>query len=87
LGENWVVIHSGGLTLFARRMISSDLIGSGTTLVSMKLHFGHSKIRFSERSGRATMLARFMRMRHLTHRGRSIGESMNSVDERGMSLT
>jgi hypothetical protein len=80
-------IHPGGLMLFAMRLIFSDLIGSGTTLVSMKSHLGHSKVRFSERSGRRLILARFIRMRHLTQRGRSIGESITSVSERGMSLT
>ena len=33
------------------------------------------------------MLAKFIRVRHLTQGGRSIGESNTSVSERGMSLT
>jgi hypothetical protein len=53
----------------------------------MKSHLGHSKVRFSERSGRGTILVKFIRVRHLTQRGRSIGESNTSVSERGMLLT
>jgi hypothetical protein len=87
LREIKVVIHCGGLTLSASRLTSSDLEGSGTTLVSMKSHLGHSKVRSSESSGRGTILVRFMRMRHRTQRGRSIGESITSVSERGMLLT
>jgi len=71
----------------AGRLTSSDLIGSGTTTVSMKWHLGHSKVRFSEWSNRGTMLAKFIRVRHLMQGGRSIGESNTSVSERGMSLT
>jgi hypothetical protein len=68
-------------------MTSSDLRGSATTLVSMKSHFGHSKIRFSECSGLATRLVKFIRVRHLAQRGRSIGERKTSVKDEGMSLT
>jgi hypothetical protein len=48
LNEVEIVIHAGGLTLSARRLTSSDLSGSDTTLVSMKSHLGHSKVRFSQ---------------------------------------
>jgi hypothetical protein len=87
LNEAEVVIHTGGLMLSARRLAASDPRGSGTTLVSMKSHLGHSKVRFSECSGRGTMLVRFIRVRHRVQRGRSIGESRTSVSERGMTLT
>ena len=53
----------------------------------MKWHLGHLKVRFSERSGRGAMLAKFIRVRHHMQGGRSIGESNTSVSERGMSLT
>ena len=48
LNEVEIVIHAGGLILPARRLISSDWSGSDTILVSMKLHLGHSKVRFSQ---------------------------------------
>ena len=43
-----IVVHAGGLALSARRVTSADLSGSDTILVSMKSHFGHSKVRFSQ---------------------------------------
>jgi hypothetical protein len=87
LNEGEIVIHVGGLMLSARRLTSSELNGSDTTVVSMKSHLGHSKVRFSARPGRGAMLVRFIRVRHLAQRGRSIGESKTSVSERGISLT
>jgi hypothetical protein len=47
----------------------------------MNSQFGHSKVRFSEWSGRAARLVRFIRLRHLAQRGRSIGNSKTSVSE------
>jgi hypothetical protein len=87
LKEAEIVIHVDGRIFAVSRLTSSELRGSETTLVSMKSHFGHSKVRFSERSGRRTMLVRFIRAWHLTQHGHSIGESNTSVSERGMSLT
>jgi hypothetical protein len=87
LNETEIVVHAGGLILYARRSAASDPSGSETTLVSMKSHFGHSKVRFSERSARGAMLVRFIRVRHLAHSSRSIGECITSVSERGMLLT
>jgi hypothetical protein len=48
LDEAEIVVHAGGLIVSARRSAASDPRGSETTLVSMKSHFGHSKVRFSE---------------------------------------
>jgi hypothetical protein len=87
LKEAEIVIHVGGMIFSVSQLTSTEQRGSETTLVSMKSHFGHSKVRFSVRPGRGTMLVRFIRARHLTQRGRSIGESKTSVSERGMSLT
>jgi hypothetical protein len=50
LHQGQVFGHAGGLMLFAKRFTSSDLMGSETSLVSMKLHLPHSNIRFSEQS-------------------------------------
>jgi len=73
--------HAGGLMLSVRREIASDFRGSGAILVSMKAHFGHSKVRFSEPSGRATKLVSVMRIRHLPQRGHSSGERAGSCVE------
>jgi hypothetical protein len=81
LDEAEIVTHAGGLILLVSRLISLDLRGSDTILVSIKSHFGHSKVRFSEWSGRASRLVRFIRLRHLAQRGRSIGTSRTSVSE------
>jgi hypothetical protein len=90
-GMSWpglkAAIHSGGLTLSTRRLTFSDLTGSATIMVSMKLHFGHSNVRFSERSGRTSIVAKSSRVRHRAQRGRSIGKRNTSVRERGMLLT
>jgi hypothetical protein len=45
----------------------------------MKSQCAHSKVRFSDRSDCAALLARFIRVRHLAQRGRSISESNASV--------
>jgi len=87
LQEGEVFGHAGGFMLSARRLNSSDLRGSLITFVSMKSHLGHSKVRFSERSGLGAIVVRFIMVRHLTQRGRSIGESKTSVKEEVMLLT
>jgi hypothetical protein len=87
LDEGEIVIHAGGLTLSAGRSRSAELRESEITLVSMKPHFGHSKVRFSVRPVRGTILVRFIRVRHLAQRSRSIGASITSVSESGMVLT
>jgi hypothetical protein len=61
--------------------------GSLAIFVSMNSHFGHSKVRFSVRSGPRTILVKFIRVRHLAHRGHSIGESKTSVKHEDMPLT
>jgi hypothetical protein len=66
------VLHAGGQTLFVKRLTLTDLKGSGTSFVSTKRHLGHSKVRFSERSGRGAWLLRLIFIRHLLQRGHSI---------------
>jgi hypothetical protein len=70
--------------LSVRQLTCSEPRGPETTSVSMKLHFGHSKVRFSERPGLRTMLVKSIRVRHLPQCGHSIGNSNTSVSERGM---
>jgi hypothetical protein len=48
LNEAEIVVHAHGQKLLASRSTSSDPSELATTLVSMKWHFGHSKMRFSE---------------------------------------
>jgi hypothetical protein len=56
-------------------------------LVSTYAHFGHSKVRFSDRSDRCTLFVKSMCVRHLTQRGHSIGESKLSVEDEIMRIT
>jgi hypothetical protein len=67
-----------------RNLNQAEIFIHVATLVSMKLHFGHSKVRFSERPGLRTMLVKSIRVRHLPQCGHSIGNSNTSVSERGM---
>jgi hypothetical protein len=55
-----------------------DLNGSSTYFVSMKSHFGHSKVRFSTSPGLGSRPASIMRFWHLGQRGRSIGQRFPS---------
>jgi hypothetical protein len=72
--------------LFARRLISSDVRGSETTIVDAKLHFEHPKIRVSERPERGSIRVKLIRAPHCGQRGRSIGVSRNSLRDAIMSL-
>ncbi|MCA6116353.1 hypothetical protein J6524_15805 [Bradyrhizobium sp. WSM 1738] len=65
--------------LFVKRVSSSESSGSATNLVSVAPHFAHSKIRFSAWSAPSTTLASRIRVKHLTQRGRSIGERAVSI--------
>jgi hypothetical protein len=48
LNEAEIVVHARGPMLIAGRSAFSDPSEFATSLVSMKWHFGHSKVRFSE---------------------------------------
>jgi hypothetical protein len=61
--------------------MSLEISGLGIILVSMKWHFGHSKMRFSELSDFGDALSRSIRIWHLPQRGRSIAISERIVDE------
>jgi hypothetical protein len=56
-------------------MTASDFSGSAIVMVSIALHFGHSKVRCSDPSDKGTNRASVIRARHLPQRGRSIEES------------
>jgi len=71
--------------LVVSRSIASDFKGSATVLVSIALHFGHSKVRCSDPSGKGAIRASLIRAKHLRQRGRSIEESAMS-DALGMIL-
>jgi hypothetical protein len=71
--------HAGGLMLFVKRVRSSESSGSATSLVSIVPHVAHSNIRFSEWLRPRTILANRIRVKHLTQRGRSIGERAASI--------
>jgi hypothetical protein len=58
------------------RSTASDFNGSGTALVSMKSHFGHSKVRSSDPSGNGAVPVNVNRIPHRSQRGRSIEVSM-----------
>jgi hypothetical protein len=60
------------------RSTVSDFSGSGTALVSMKSHFGHSKVRFSDPSGKDSVPVNVIRIPHRPQRGRSIEVSMTA---------
>jgi hypothetical protein len=59
--------------------MDSDLKGSATVLVSMALHFGHSKVRLSDPPGSGETRASIIGLWHRSQRGRSIGESARSA--------
>jgi hypothetical protein len=59
-------------------MTASDFKGSATVLVSMALHFGHSKVRSSDPSDKGANRASVIRVKHLPQRGRSSEESGTS---------
>jgi hypothetical protein len=52
--------------------VAFDFSGSGTVTVFMKLYLGHSKMRFSPRSGVGEIRASIMRVWQREQRGRSI---------------
>jgi hypothetical protein len=64
--------------LLVSLLTASDFSGSATVLVSIALHFGHSKVRSSDPSGKGANRASIVRARHLRQRGRSIEESGTS---------
>jgi hypothetical protein len=72
--------------LFARRLTSSDVRGSETTIVDAKLHFEHPKIRVSERPGRGSTRVKLIRAPHRGQRGRSIGVNRKALRDAIMSL-
>jgi hypothetical protein len=57
---------------------ASDFSGSATVMISIALHFGHSKVRCSDPSDKGANRASVIRARHLPQRGRSIEESGTS---------
>ncbi|MET3905918.1 hypothetical protein ABID59_000239 [Bradyrhizobium sp. S3.3.6] len=59
--------------------MSFEVRGSAITLVSMKRHFGHSKMRFSQLSGFGDALSSPIRVWHLRQRGRSIAINERTV--------
>lgn len=63
----------GGLTPSASRPEAPDFRGASTIFVSIKLHLGHSKVRFSDPFPRCSLLASIIRIWHLGQRGRSSG--------------
>jgi hypothetical protein len=63
------------------RSTASGFIGSATVLVSMKWHFGHSNIRFSDPFGRGAARANIIRELQRSHRGLSMAVSATSVNE------
>jgi len=64
--------------LVVSRTTVSDFKGSATVLVWIALHFGHSKVRCSDPSGKGANRASLIRAKHLRQRGRSIEESAMS---------
>jgi hypothetical protein len=72
-------VHDGGLMLSVRRFNSSESSGSATNLISVALHFAHSKVRFSERSAPGATSASRIRVRHLAQCGHSMGKRAANI--------
>jgi len=78
--------QTGGRTLAVNRATASDFSGSATVMVSIDSHFGHSKVRLSDPSGRGAMRASIIRLRQRPQRGRSIEDNGIEVKETSGSL-
>jgi hypothetical protein len=60
--------------------VDLDSGGSGTVIVFMKLHLGHSKTRFSLHPGKGVIRASLIRVRQREQYGRSIGIKDEDMD-------